>query len=419
MNMRIFRAGAVACLLAASCAFAPTAAAAAAAADTGPKVSGPVGKLLGSAQKLMEAKQYPDALALVKQAEALPDTTDSDKFVINQFLGNIAIATQDYASADAAYEAMADSPLLPDNLKASTLQNATLLANQYKHYDKAVKYGEAYLAITPSNPNVNVLGTLAVAYYSLNDCGHARPMAQKALDATPAGQAPNRAALDVVLYCANNDHKIDDVMAVMEQLVANYDDRGAWSDLVDFSVAVKGISNTEALHIYRLRLASKATGTRADSFSSPAQIASTLQLPVEAQAFLDAGSASGALPGGGPTYATVKQHAIQDRSVEKSLAALAHKTPTGELDLKLAETYIGYGQYADAEAEARAAIQKGGAKTDLNEANMVLGEALAMQGKNADAAAAFNALKNPTPGWTKAQHLWLIFVNRKYATAAN
>ena len=32
--------------------------------------------------------------------------------------------------------------------------------------------------------------------------------------------------------------------------------------------------------------------------------------------------------------------------------------------------------------------------------------------------AAFNAVSNPSPGWAKAQHLWLLYANRAYATAA-
>jgi hypothetical protein len=418
MNMRIFRAGAAACLLAAAFGFASPALAAAAAADAGPKPSATVAKLLVPAQKLLEAKQYADAMALVKQADALPDQTDADKFVINQFRGSAAIGLQDYDTADVAFEGMADSPVLPDNLKSSTFQNATLLAGQSKHNEKAIKYGLAYLALTPNNPNLSVLGVVAVAYFSTNDFANARLYAQKSIDLTPAGQPPNRTALDVILFGAAKEHNLDAQLAAMEKLVTYYDDKDAWSDLTDLSVGVKGISNMEALHIYRLRLAAKAAGAHADSFTLPSQVALSLQLPVEAQAFLDAGSASGALPGGGPGYAAVRQRANQDRAIEGSFAALAHKSATGELPLKLAETYYGYGRYADAEAAAHEAISKGGAKTDINEANMVLGESLLMEGKKADGIAALGAVKNPSPGWAKAQHLWLVFANRAYGTAA-
>ena len=93
------------------------------------------------------------------------------------------------------------------------------------------------------------------------------------------------------------------------------------------------------------------------------------------------------------------------------------KSPNGELDVKLAETLYGYGRYADAVTAARRGLGKGGAKTDANEANMVIGMSLAMQGNNTDALAAFDSIKNGSPSVMRAQHLWSLYAGRKYATA--
>ncbi|HEY0107261.1 MAG TPA: hypothetical protein VGB91_14365, partial [Rhizomicrobium sp.] len=106
MNKRIFRAGLVACLLSAASTLALSPAVA---ADSGVKVSPAVGKLLGPAQKLLQAKDYAGALALIKQAQAVPDQTPTDTYEINDFLANAALGLADYATADAAYEPMAES----------------------------------------------------------------------------------------------------------------------------------------------------------------------------------------------------------------------------------------------------------------------------------------------------------------------
>jgi len=421
MTMRIFRAGLLACAMASAAAVALSASpamAAAAAAPAGPSVSAPVGKLLGPAKKALDAKQYQETLDLAKSAQALPDLTDGDKFVINQFIGAAAVGLKDYATADTAFEAMADSPALPDAMKQGTYHDALLLANQAKHLDKAIKYGEAYLALTPANPDHTAIGSLAQAYYSNGNYDKAESTAQKAIDLTPAGTPPDRAALQVVAFSQLKQKKQDAALLTFEKTVAYYDDKDEWGDLIDFSVAIKGIKDIEALHIFRLRLATHAAG-HPDDFGAGSQIAMTAGYPVEAQAFLDAGKDSGLVPGGGPTYGTVKTRATQDRSILESFAAIAHKQATGENDVKLAETLYGYGRYAEAEAAAREALAKGGPKVDRNETNMVLGESLAMQGKNADAVTTFNAVSNPSPGWAKAQHLWLLYANRAYATAAN
>jgi len=66
---------------------------------------------------------------------------------------------------------------------------------------------------------------------------------------------------------------------------------------------------------------------------------------------------------------------------------------------------------------ARRGLGKGGAKADANEANLLIGMALAMQGNNADAQAALNNVKG-TPATMKTAHLWSLYAGRKYATAA-
>ena len=414
MNMRFVRAAFVAGLLG-SAAIATVCAPltpALAAKPTGPSVSPAVGKLLQPAQVAMQAGDNAGALVLIKQAQALPDQTPFDTYTINNFLANASIALKDYATADAAYEAMAESPALPDADKPTILHNATLLANDAKHYDKVIKYGLAYLTISPDPTVFAVVGS---AYFFTNDFANAQTYAQKAIDATPAGQAPNRGALAIMMSAQIKAKQQDAAMATLEKIVTYYDDPDEWGQLVDVSLGVKGIKDFEALHIYRLRLATHASGDP-DGYTVPAALALAVGYPVEAQAFLDAGIAAGKVQRDAK-YTQASTRAAADRKTIASFEQTAAKG-SGELDLKLAETLYGYGRYADSAAAARRALQKGGAKNDPNEANMVLGEALMMQGDTAGAVAAFNALKNPSPGMARAQHVWLLFANHKTAAAA-
>lgn len=415
MNKRFVRAALVACLLGSAAAMAITAPLSPAYAKSSQSVSAPVGKLLAPAQKLLAANDFAGAMALIKQAQALPDQTPFDTYSINNFLASAALGLKDYATADTAYEAMVDSGAIPDEEKASTLHNAVLLTDQFKHYDKTVKYGQALIALG-GTPDATVISAMAQAFYFTNDFANAATYAQKALDATPAGQPPNRAALEIKFGAQLKSNQTDAAMATLEQVLAYYDDKDDWGQVIDVSIGTKGIQNIEALHIYRLREVTKANG-QADAYLTAAglALAKDLNYPVEADAILSAGVAAGVVNAGNPQVADARHRADQDRASIAQFDAVARKSPTGDFDLKLAETYMGYGRYADAEAAARRALQKGGAKMSANEANMVLGEALLLQGKTPDAVAAFNALSNPSPGWAKAQHLWLLYANRKYA----
>ena len=82
---------------------------------------------------------------------------------------------------------------MPDADKHATLRIATLLSNEAKHYDKAIKYAQAFIALK-GPPDDLVLATMAQSYYYLNDFANAESDGTKAIAATPAGKAPNRGA---------------------------------------------------------------------------------------------------------------------------------------------------------------------------------------------------------------------------------
>ena len=87
------------------------------------KIGKAVGAPLSEAQKLATAGDFQGALAKVKEAQAVTDRTAFEDYKINQFLGFVSIKLNDFASATTAYEAMADSPAMPDEDKKDTLHN--------------------------------------------------------------------------------------------------------------------------------------------------------------------------------------------------------------------------------------------------------------------------------------------------------
>lgn len=426
MNKRIVRAAFVACLLgtaailSVAAPLSPASAADKPAADTGPKVTTPVGKILVPAQKLLAAQDYASALPLIKTAQALPDLPPYDIYTINNFLASAYLGLKDYDNAYIAYEAMTASPAMPDGDKAGTLHNATLLSAQLKHYDTAISHGQAFIALG-GPPNMSVLSTMAQSYYYSKDFDNAAVFAQKAIDATPAGQAPTRGALEIKFGAQVGAKKKVDAEATLETILTYYDDPDEWAQLVDFSLGVNGIKAVDAMHMYRLRMLTKATGTSED-YTIAAAMALSVGYPVEAENTLEAGLAAGKVDHNAKNNAQIadtRARAAKDRSTIAGFDGVARKSADGELDLRLAETYYAYGRFAESAEAARRALTKGGAKNDHNEANMVLAESLLRDGKTAEAVAAFNALSNPTAGMARAQHIWLLYANRKYGDAAS
>ena len=425
MNTRFVRAALVACLMGSAAILAVTAPLSSAtaadkpAAPAGPLVSKDVGKALAPAQKLLQAGDFSSALVLIKTAQALPDQTPFDTYTINTFLASAYLGLKDYDNAYIAYEAMVSSPAMPDGDKSKWLHNATLLATQLKHFDVAIKHGQAYIALG-GPPDPSVLSALAQSYYFSNDFDNSALMAQKALDATPPGSAPSRGALEIKKDAQIKAKNLTGAEQTLETIVTYYDDPDEWAELVDVSLGVKGIKAVDAMHMYRLRLLTKATGNSED-YTVAAAMALSVGYPVEAENALDAGLTANKVDRNAKNNAQIadaRARAAKDRSTIAGFDAMARKSADGELDLRLAETYYAYGRFADSEEAARRALTKGGAKNDHNEDNMVLGESLLRDGKTAEAIAAFNALSNPSAGMARAAHIWLLYANRKYADAA-
>ncbi len=389
---------------------------------TEPKVSAAVGKLLDGAVKLMAVKDYAGALVLIKQAQAVPDQTPFDTYKINDFLGIDSFNLNDHATADVAFEAMADSPAMPDADKAPTLHNAVLLASEAKHYDKAIKYADAFLA-AGGTPDATFLAVLSEDHYRLNDFAKAEAIALKSVAATPAGTAPNRGALEIALASQLKQNRPADALKTLEIVVTYYNEPDEWGQLIDVSLGslgTKNIKSIDALQLYRLSLATKATGAP-DDWNSIADAALQTGYPAEAQAALEAGIAAGKLSNSGKTatqLAEARARVAKDRASLPAFEAGAAKSASGELDVKLAETYFGYGRYADVVTAAKRGLTKGGPKTDANEANLLIGMALAMQGNAADAQTALNNVKGASAAVMKAAHLWGVYAGRKYTPAA-
>ena len=420
MKTSLVRAALTSCLLGSATivmgAFATTAVAAEKPeAPAAPVVSKPVGVLLDAAKKLMIANDYVTAKATVTQALAVPNRTPIDDYEINNFLGNIAIKLNDHATADTMFETMAESPVVPDADKPATFRIATLLANEAKHFDKALKYGRAFIALG-GPPDELVLSTMSQSYYFTNDFANAESFASQSIAATPAGKAPNQSAYQVLLGSQIKLKKEAAAIGTLEKMATYFNDPADWGQLVDTSFTIKGMKPMELLFLYRLRLATKASAS-GDEYAGMADLALSIGYPAEAQAILDLAMATGKLSNSGKTAAKVadaRARTAKDRASLAAFDAMAAKSATGELDVKLAENYYGYGRYADAEAAARRGLGKG----PSNEGSMVLGMALALQGKNADALTAFNNVKGGSVALMRAQHLWSLYAGRKTTTAA-
>jgi len=369
-------------------------------AATAPKLSSGVAKQLQAAQKAAGTKDWATAKAAVAAAQQVSDRTDYDNYEIATFAMFIGAQTQDYPSAAVAAQAAADSPAQPDEDKSKNLRNATQLSLMVKQYDKAAKYGKALEATNTTD--ATSLELISEAYYFNKDYTSAQAITQKRIDATIAAhQKPERNTLEMLMNSQVNLTDEAGAEKTLEILVATYNDPNDWQQMIDVAFSTKGLRDVDAIWLGRLLFLSGATVSSQDA-NMIGSTASHLTFYGDAQV---------AQQHGGSGFPDANANANKDKgSIQQQIAA--GQKQNGQYNIKLAEALYSYGMYPEAEAAARLAQTKGGA-TDASEVPMVLGQALAAEGKYDDAIAAFGQVTGGGPATPRIARLWTDYATIK------
>lgn len=378
-----------------------------------PAVSKKVGIALYQAQKAMTDGDNATALQKVQEAEALPDRTPSDDFEIAKFKGYIAINLKDEKTALEAFVTMANSPVLPEKEKASTFQNAMLLSARQKDYPNEIKYGKMLESVKPLDDKT--LAMMSQAYYLQNDFPNSATYAEKSVAAAKAeGVSPDPVVLEIQMSAQTKQHDQGGALKTLEQIAVATNEPAQWQQLTGLALTTPGIKDLDALYIYRLRFMAGAM-KEPDDYTIPSGIALQLGYPEEAKEIMTQGVNTGKISPGrseaGGLLAKAKGEAASDQAALSSIAAAAHRSKTGEQDIKLAEDYWGYGRYADAEAAAREGVERGGMK-DTSEGNFILGISLVAQGKNIEAQEPLGKVDG-SAARSRAAYLWNLFAQAR------
>ncbi len=394
MTANKLRASLVAALLA-------SAALTAAPAFAAPKLGNKVNNDLANAQKAQKAG---DAAAMKENLDkaAADASSDYDKYMAAFIYANLAAQTNDMATAGVQAELAADSAYLasPDAVpadKANGYRFGLILALNNKHYDKAKVYAKGLEATNPTDPTL--INTMIQAYALGGDSASAKALVNKRIAAM--GGKPDRASLQAMLSINVADKDEAGAEETLEKIVANFGDPKDWSQLIDVAISTKGLRDVELVWLGRLMFVTGSTPSAQD-----------LRLVGDTASHLAFyGDALLAQQHGGKDFADPTAKADADK---KTIAAQIAAVPkqNGNYAAKLAEALYSYGMYAEAESAANAAMAKGGVP-DASEAPMVLGQALAAQGKYDDAIAAFGKVTGGGPATARITRLWVDYVNLK------
>ncbi|WP_425258219.1 hypothetical protein ACPOLB_22210 [Rubrivivax sp. RP6-9] len=368
-----------------------------------------VGRPLQQAGELLKAGKAREALAKVREAEAVGGKTAAEQLTIDRMKAAAAQRAGDNATAVQALEAIAGRVS-----GAEAGQIAEQLAAAYAQMRNNAKATEwMNKAIAAGNNSATIKQLQSYLQSASGDyAAIARDAAAAVSAAEAAGRRPDEGDLLRLADAQQRTNNTNGYVATLEKLLANYPKKDYWTAYLARVQRKSGFSDRFALDVMRLRLATGTLG-KTDEFMEMAQLALQAGLPAEALRITEQGFKSGALGTGAEAARhqrlrdlAVKQEAEQKAAIAgQATAAAAEKS--GDDLVKVGYAYVTMGEVD----KGITLIQQGIAKGQLRraeDAKLRLG--MAQQQSAKARAAATQTLRGVkgTDGVADIARLWLI-----------
>ena len=374
-----------------------------------------VGKPLQQASDLLKAGKAKEALAKVREADAVSGKTPIEQVTIDRMKGAAAQRAGDNATAIQAFEAVFNSGKLSGAEQAQVAESLAFAFSQQKDWPRTNQWVQRAIAAGSTSPQLKQLQ--AYAQSQSGDYSAIAKEAQAAVAAAEqAGRKPDEGDLLRLADAQQRTGNTQGRAATLDKLLVNYPKKEYWSILLGQLPRKSGFSDRLSLDLFRLRL---ATGnlTKTDDFMEMAQLALQAGYPAEGKAVIDKGFASGALGTGaeGERHKrlrdlAIKQEAEGKTGIEKDVQeALAAKG--GDELVRVGYTYVTMGQVDKGIATIEQGIAKGGLKRP-EDAKLHLGLAQLQSGKNKGKAVQTLRSVQGNDGAADLGRLWAVYANQ-------
>ena len=369
---------------------------------------------LRDAQELVLAGKFDEALAKIREAEAVPDRTPGEILAIDRMRGVAASGAGDIPTATRSFERVIAAGGLEHADRARLTQAVALLYFQGKDFPKAASWAARYLQENGTHADMRWL--LIRAQYLADDWASAARELRADVDAGMAsGTAPPLDRLQLLASCYIKLGDNAGYAYALEALLAFYPKKEYWADAIRRVEARPGFADRLALDALRLRQATGVLSSGTD-YAAMVELALAAGLPAEAKRVSDQGFASGALGTGSEAEkhqrlreTATRQVAEDQRLLPQSVRA-ATAAPDGVALVNLGFVYVSDGQFEQGIALMEQGMRKGGLSRP-DEAKLHLAIAYLAAGQKAKAVAGFRDVGG-TDGTADLARLWSIHAQR-------
>jgi hypothetical protein len=368
-----------------------------------------VGKPLQAASELLKAGKAKEALAKVREADAVGGKTPAEQLTIDRMKAAAAQRAGDMATAIGALESIHSKAT-----GAEAGQVAEQLASAYAQQKNNAKANEWLgKAVAAGNNGASVK---QLQSYLQSTSGDYAAIARDAGAAVAAAeQAGRRAEEGDLLRLADAQQRTGNpngYVATLEKLLLTYPKKDYWSAYLSRLPRKPGFSERFALDVLRLRLAS-GTLTKTDDFMEMAQLSMQAGLPSESLRVAEQGYKAGVMGTGSEAarHQRLRDLATKELGEAKNKlagqATEAESFKEGDGLVKVGTAYVALGE-TDKGIDL---IQKGIAKGNLKrpeDAKLRLGLAQFQSAKTKAAGVQTLRGVKGSDGSAEIARLWLI-----------
>jgi len=370
------------------------------------RVSKAISKPMSEAQEAAKAKDWPNVIARVDEAKAIPgETTEYDQFLMHEFKGIATTNLKQYELAGPELEATVASPCMSQEDKNARYGSVTQIYYQLKNYDKVIDFGDKAIK---AGGNPDLAQFVGNAYYLKNDNENAKRVLLDLIKSQESrGKTPEEQTYQIVQSACLKVNDNACVADMSDALVAKYPKAEYWTNVISTLLQSEG-GDKQTLNV--LRLGAAADALKPGQYTELAQLAIDQGLPGEAQIALEKAATKNpdaqTKERNARLLDTAKKAAALDKTTLDAQDARAKAKPTGDSDVKLGAAYLSYNQPEKAIEALTRGIGKGKLK-DPNEAAILLGMAYTQVNNKEEAAKAFNTVSG-TPVMTRIAKLWVM-----------
>jgi tetratricopeptide (TPR) repeat protein len=372
-------------------------------------VSKEVYEKIQEAQELVDAKDYQGALRVLNRLYNPDDLTEYEQANVLNYLGFVYYNMEDVPNAIKTYDRMLAIPSLEPQMRKQTTYTQAQLNMMEENYSKTLDLLQKYLQME-DNPAPEPLILLAQTYYQLEQYDKMVQPIEDAMQIARDRDKPIKEDWYVLLNFAHfQQENYAAVRDIQKILLQNWPKKRYWFSLAgaytELGEEQNLIAAYDAAHTQGLLESESELVTMA-------QLYLQREVPYKAATLLEEKMEEGVVEPSERNYRLLSQAWMLAQEDDKAIPALqeaARRSNDGELDIRLANSYLNLGNYEQCASAARAALQKGGLKNPDN-AQISLGMCLYNLNRYNEARQAFQAAARVDKS-RRVANQWISVIN--------